>query len=641
MFSFETEDRITKLLLYIGDCNKHIDISKKELNTHLDFEPFQVFTRLDKCFKGHIDYMDILNCFKENMIYCTADEARLIIMWYDYNNDSLLTYGEFMNLILAKETRNFENKNFNANCRDVRSTTLMFDLEQMLCDILEKELRFNRMVRELIMNCRCRFDFDIGKAFKALSGNGIAITKESLRLFLLRNKREFTESDVDNIMLRLDLEKRGRVGYKEIEKIFLFDTALTTDNVNDTHTKYCDDRCCYTNMNINNTHTNDEWCSKCKKRKLPPFMQQQQQQQQQQCVHQDKPNVNMDINNSQSQNNINNTNTSNINGSYADIKRKQITNSITKQLNLTIHTLTGTPRSKSEQDTMIQHSQSPSQIHNNILKTNNNNNTSNNTQHTLPSNAKNINNGIFNPKPFPKITSSSSLLLDLFELIYQTENELEQIKSKLALRNDFNVDDAFRLFENKTSPQNTLTEYDMFTGLNTLGLYPTGNEIKLLIKRYSLQNTCTLNFADLFDMLVPFDKDYRKAVESRNPSPYIPKYNCGDLFLGETKRILGEVFEKMIISENKIELLRKRISKSYGINVREFVMSIDNEQKGFINCEDLRQLYKEKVLKNKSTYTNDIYDDKEVDLCFIRFDRDRDGKVSYDDVINETCEFYF
>jgi Ca2+-binding EF-hand superfamily protein len=55
----------------------------------------------------------------------------------------------------------------------------------------------------------------------------------------------------------------------------------------------------------------------------------------------------------------------------------------------------------------------------------------------------------------------------------------------------------------------------------------------------------------------------------------------------------------------------------------------------------LRQLYKEKVLKNKSTYTNDIYDDKEVDLCFIRFDRDRDGKVSYDDVINETCEFYF
>ena len=632
MFSFETEDRITKLLLYIGDCNKHIDVSKREFNSHLDFEPFQVFTRLDKCFKGHIDYMDILNCFKENMIYCTADEARLIIMWYDYNNDSFLTYGEFMNLILAKETRNFENKNFNANCRDVRSTTLMFDLEQMLCDILEKELRFNRMVRELIINCRCRFDFDIGKVFKALSGNGIAITKESLRLFLLRNKREFTESDIDNIMLRLDLEKRGRIGFKEIEKIFLFDNALT-----DANTKYCDDRCCYTNTNINNIHTNDEWCSKCKKRKLPAFMQQQQQQhqqQQQQCA-QDKQNVITNMNNSQSQNNTNN---SNVNGSYADIKRKQITNSITKQLNLTIHTLTGTPRSKSEQDTMIQNSQSPSQIHNNILKTNNNN--TNNNQQPLPSKtATSLNNGIFNPKPFPKITSSSSLLLDLLELIYQTENELEQIKSKLALRNDFNVDDAFRLFENKQAPQNTLTEYDMFTGLNTLGLYPTGNEIKLLIKRYSLQNTCTLNFADLFDMLVPFDKDYRKAVESRNPSPYTPKYNRGDLFLGETNRIIGEVFEKIIVAENKIELLRKRISKSYGINVREFVMSIDNEKKGFISCEDLRQLFKEKVLKNKSS--NDIYDDKEVDLCFIRFDRDRDGKVSYDDVINETCEFYF
>ena len=65
------------------------------------------------------------------------------------------------------------------------------------------------------------------------------------------------------------------------------------------------------------------------------------------------------------------------------------------------------------------------------------------------------------------------------------------------------------------------------------------------------------------------------------------------------------------------------------------------KKKGFINCEDLRQLFKEKVLKSKSSCNNDIYDDKEIDLCFIRFDRDRDGKVSYDDVINETCEFYF
>ena len=287
---------------------------------------------------------------------------------------------------------------------------------------------------------------------------------------------------------------------------------------------------------------------------------------------------------------------------------------------------------------MIQNSQSPSQIQN-ILKTNANTN-NNNLTPIASKNTAPLNDGIFNPKPFPKITSSSSLLIDLFELIYQSENELEKIKSKLAIRNDFNVDDAFRLFENKTTPQNILTEYDMFTGLNSLGLYPTGNEIKLLIKRYSLQNTCTLNFADLFDMLVPFDKDYRKAVESRNPSPYTPKFNRGDLFLGETNRILGEVFEKMIVSENKIELLRKRISKAYGINVREFVMNVDNEKKGFISCEDLRQLFKEKVFNNKSS--SDINDtNKEVDLCFIRFDRDRDGKVSYDDGINETCEFYF
>ena len=155
-------------------------------------------------------------------------------------------------------------------------------------------------------------------------------------------------------------------------------------------------------------------------------------------------------------------------------------------------------------------------------------------------------------RPFPPVTSPSSLVVDLLELIYHTEISLESLKCSLALRNDFNVDDAFIVFEHHPSSTNELNELDISTGLSALGIFPTASELKLLIRRYSLLKTSTLNYGDFFDMLVPFDKDFRNIVERRPPSPFVPKFNRSDFFLGETKTLLADLMEKAIVSENKI-----------------------------------------------------------------------------------------
>lgn len=515
MLSFETEDRLANFFLYLSSEYKEADLIKGRLNTHLNFDPFAIFSRLDRKAKGHIDINDISDFFNSHAVYATDLECGNILTWFDNNNDGVLTYGEFLNLILADETRNLSN--INCVCKCIRGVMLHPEIENILCDLLCKELLFNRNAKNMLLNVRCRFDFDIQKLFSALTSTAF-ITKENMRKFMIRTKLQFTENDIDNIMKKCSIEKTGRITFSDIQKIF----ELPLDEIN--YAKYS------TSIEANNYQTLSTLGNK---------------------------------------------------SMYDEFKTSSSLRS------------NGNNFASPQSDTQTSINRSSSKI----------------------------------------VSPPQTLLKDLLELIYITEIEIEEAKTQLAFRSDFNVEDAFRAFEPYPNPTNVLTEEDLFNGLNSLGLYPTNGEVKLLLRKYSLMNTETLNYADFFDMVTPFNKQYRIMVEQRKPSPYTPKYSKSDFFLGVTKKLLGDLFEKIIIGENKIEIIRKRIGKSFTINVREFAEKIDGDKKGYISHFNLRKFYKE----NLSNIADDF---KGIDLSFIRFDRNRDGKVEYDDIVRECKQIY-
>lgn len=75
-----------------------------------------------------------------------------------------------------------------------------------------------------------------------------------------------------------------------------------------------------------------------------------------------------------------------------------------------------------------------------------------------------------------------SFLRDLLEI----ENEIEKAKIDLTYKTDFNVEDAFRIFE--LDGRGYITDVDIKYGLNALDLFASREEIALLIKRYDIQN---------------------------------------------------------------------------------------------------------------------------------------------------------
>ena len=232
--------------------------------------------------------------------------------------------------------------------------------------------------------------------------------------------------------------------------------------------------------------------------------------------------------------------------------------------------------------------------------------------------------------PFLNITnlphySNIELITSYLKLLMDIELKIENLKIELAIRADFNIEDAFRLFEH-TNP-NFITEPDLKKGLNILRIYPKSEEILLLMNKYSLSGQNVLNFSDLFDMLTPFTREYRSEIEHRKASPYSTKFNKDNIFLTTTKICIVNLFKFIIDAENLIEKERKKMNKIFNINIRTAFKMIDKSQCGAFSILDLNLFLKENGVS---------YIPKELNLLFIRLDRSREGKIGLKAFVTET-----
>ena len=216
---------------------------------------------------------------------------------------------------------------------------------------------------------------------------------------------------------------------------------------------------------------------------------------------------------------------------------------------------------------------------------------------------------------------------DFLRKLMMAESQIEDAKVSLALRPDFNCEDAFRIFE--LNGRGFIDECDLKCGLNLIGIFPTDHEVRLLMKRFDLQKQGVLNFADFFDMLVPFEKEYRAMVENRCPNTCCP-CRCTDAFCYSTLCSLKNVFNLIINLENDINNNRKLFG-TLRLKLRDIFGLLDYPHRGYFSNNDLI-VYLQK---------NGIFSsNKDADLLFIRLDKARNGNVYYNEVEDELQTLY-
>ena len=214
---------------------------------------------------------------------------------------------------------------------------------------------------------------------------------------------------------------------------------------------------------------------------------------------------------------------------------------------------------------------------------------------------------------------------DFLRKLIEVESKLEDFKIDLAQNPDFICDDIFSLFEQNN--KGYLDEEDLKNGLNLIGLNVSDQDIRLLMKRFDLQKTGHISYADFFDIIVPFEKNYRQIVERRNPTSDSPN---PDNFSPNTMNGLGELFNLILAAENEINNMRKLFG-TLRLNLRDIFSLIDKRNLGSFTTDELIE-----YLENNRMMNNN----RDADLLFIRLDKNRNGKIDFSEIEDEIQTLY-
>ena len=567
MCSPETEQKLCKLLLILAEGERSTEISRQVLSDLKEFDSFQIFKNIDIEDKNKIDCYSIINFLRIKGIYCTEEEASLIILFYDQDYDNVLSYPEFINVIQSE-------KSLKNNLNKPPKDKIPFDVDYSLGKLLEKEVELSRKFIYALKDIKCRYDFNIHNLYHKIKYFN-SITNESLRAFFQKNEVSFLESDIKLILKRLDLNKDGIIDLCEFHALLGFPDCiyccpcLSCNSCGKCLCESCYNNIpCYSHGTIQNKKNNKN-------------------------DYDEKYNYNYysmgnilneniilphQLESSRNLNSINKYETS-FDNNNKEIERKNISKG------LAIRT-------------------SPRRNYNPIeINLNKNDN--------LNLNIKEKNQ--FN---------------DFLKLLMSAESQIEEAKIELAKKEDFSCADAFKIFVKDNNDY--ITKDDLKYGLFLLDLNVDDFIINLLFKRFDLNKKDELSYADFFDMLIPFEKIYRDNIEQKTQKSFSCEQSL-NLISNETKEIIKNVFNIIINYEVEINEKRKDLS-ILKRKLKDIFYLFDKKDIGFFGFEEFKKYIEENKLINDKNLNGD--------LLFIRFDKNRNGKIIFEELSGEFEALY-
>ena len=178
-----------------------------------------------------------------------------------------------------------------------------------------------------------------------------------------------------------------------------------------------------------------------------------------------------------------------------------------------------------------------------------------------------------------------SYLRDLLDL----ENRLDAAKIDLISKPDFNLVDAFRLFDYSGRGWSSFEE--VRDGLAILKVFPTTSDLELVMQRYDVDRDGCLRYSEFCDLFQTKSPDYAAMLNSR-ASYYIhkPYYRREEYFNIETRLALEGLFHTHLEVEAKAEYIRQQLRELPQFDLFEAFQTCDIDGSGYISPHELRTL---------------------------------------------------
>lgn len=152
------------------------------------------------------------------------------------------------------------------------------------------------------------------------------------------------------------------------------------------------------------------------------------------------------------------------------------------------------------------------------------------------------------------------------------------------------------------------------------------DDVYLLYRKVDVFNRGSLNFQDFSSAVLPFSREYAALVTDR-PDYFITR-GCDftRFFNVDTREEFQAFWRTFFKAERAAESLRVRIAKRPYFKLNLAFEFIDRNQDGYLDSRELRN-----VLADSGFYVTE----RELNGLINRLDRDRDGRISYNEFVEE------
>ena len=670
----QTKKLVLDFFTALADGERKTEEARIALNSCEDFDPYLLFNRLDQYRNNCLTEDNLIDFATLHKIDVTINQGKFLILFYDTDSDRSLNYNEFLNLVLCKDfyqmRQNVSGKYNDGNA----SSYISYETEAKFCQVLQSEFLLIQTIDGLLADIKSYGDFSVSELITQLGVKGNSITASAFENYFNQNKVNVSKEDISGLMKRLDLRRNGRIDMSNLERVFYFPYSSPPSKAVSQSPSIAGGLAGSTEtVNLNPSRKNSQFSGSFKANEEQDIIYNQENDYQPKTTYgyKGKKNLysintdnNLESTNDQTmyrqsnvkfgRNNNNNINTfASTNSLYNAKNNYSINTDYPLKSNYTNQSCYQYQSTQPQQTDQYRPNYRNQRAYEPLSSSNQNNFSSSQYNYTSKIFNTTAQNDMSSPmrisktlalrkspvrKMSPQMMGASTSsqynyqniqkqnipepvfteqnFVSFITALMNTEKELEAKKIQLLCSQpDFNVEDVFVVFETQNTKNDILSFDDLKQGFAKLNLRIDEHDLELLVQRYDLVEEGGISYSNLFDMLVPFDKENRDNVEHRESQGALSN---------NTINVLKDFFGLLIASEQKIEMLRQRISSMKGIDIKKiYTEQIDQYGYGFNSDEDLEGYLKRKGIQ---------YQQRDADLLFIRLDRNRDGKISLDDI---------
>jgi Ca2+-binding EF-hand superfamily protein len=206
------------------------------------------------------------------------------------------------------------------------------------------------------------------------------------------------------------------------------------------------------------------------------------------------------------------------------------------------------------------------------------------------------------------------------------ENELEMAKTALTLKCDFNLHDAYHIFD--PHHRGLIDSHDLRAGLTAINVHPTSEQIELFITRYDKNGDRRLCFQEFSAAFAPLDSFHGHMLTRRCSNGRKACFKRDDCFFADTQREHCKVWDTHFRCETQAENVRQRLQRFPCFDVLGAFNSLDLKADGGIDACELRRMIESRGIHVTGKEISDLVD---------RFDTSKSGKICYGQFAKEIC----